>query len=273
MNTIRLAYSAHINAGDRLNVELMEIFSGKKVVRSRLYNAEMIAIGGALSGLQYSKSYQRKVFQSAFHLIYDPRPLYVWGSGFLYGDNPNILYRSNLKVCALRGLKTLNLLSSLTGISYDVPLADPGLLVDYILPEKENKKYELGVIPHFSQQTEPNFLKVKENPSFHFIDIRKPPAEVIKEISACEYIASSSLHGLIFADSLHIPSLHLLGKTPLPGGNFKYEDYYSSFGIQDSPWMVTKALPTANDIIDRYRIESDVIDNKKKALLKCFPMF
>lgn len=272
MEKIRLAYSPLINAGDALNVDLVEKLSGKIVVRSKVYNADMMAIGGALFGAQYSNGV-RAVAQKALHMIYGRKPLYVWGSGFLRWNSNNPFYRSNLIVCALRGEKTRRKLSDITGETYDVPLADAGLLVDMLLDSPVEKKFCVGIIPHFSQQEEPIFKEAKKSSGIHFIDIRRTPKQVAEEIASCECIISSSLHGLIFADSLHIPALRMIGKTELPGGEFKFEDYYSCYGIKDEPWRDSSKLPSKKDIIERCCIDYKIVEEKKKALLDCFPRF
>lgn len=270
MNEIRLAYSPLVNAGDALNVDLVQMISGKKVVRSKVYNADMMAIGGALFGAQYSNGI-RGLVQKGLHILYGNKPLYVWGSGFLRWESNNPLYRNNLIVCALRGEKTREKLTSITGKKYDVLLADAGLLVDMLLDQPIDKKYAIGLIPHFSQQDEKLFKDAKKNSDIHFIDIRKKPKEVAEEIASCNCIASSSLHGLIFADSLHVPALRLVGETELPGGEFKFEDYYSCYGIKDKPWRNHDILPTEKEIIDRCCIDYKLVEGKKKELLQCFP--
>ena len=273
MSAVRLAYSPLVNAGDRLNVDIVEKLSGRKVVRSKVYNADMTAIGGALFGAQYSDGF-RGFMQRCLSVIYGNKPLYVFGSGFLYSDNPNPLYRTNLVVCALRGEKTRAKLSSITGESYDnAVLADAGLLVEMIMDAPAEKKYNIGLIPHFSQQEEFMSAAGPENTDLHFIDIRKSPKEVAEEISSCMYVASSSLHGLIFADALHVPSLRLIGSSPLPGGEFKFEDYYSSYGIRDNPWRTPGKLPGVKDIEERCCIDYDLVDKKKRELVDCFPKF
>ena len=273
MNEIRLAYSPLYNAGDLLNIDLVEKLSGKKVIRSKVYNADMLAIGGALYGIQYSNSFRRKCLQKALHIIYKNKPLFVWGSGFLYDYNLNGVYRTNLRICALRGEKTRLKLSYLTKNEYKVPLADAGLLADLFLSVNVEKKYEIGLIPHFSQQNDAVMQKIQQRGNIHFIDIKRTPYEVIDDIASCECILSSSLHGLIFADSLHIPSMHIIGETALSGGNFKFEDYYSCYGLEDTPFVMKDSLPTKKEIINAYRIDDEIVEKKKKELIECFPKF
>lgn len=272
MDKIRLSYAPLNNAGDLFNKDLVEKLSGKEVVNSKVYNADMIAIGGALIGAQYSKSFKRKLCQKALSVVYRNKPLYVWGSGFFKNDNDSGLYRHNLKVCALRGRKTLEKLSHLTGKKYDVPLADAGLLADMFVSEGISKQYEIGLIPHMSQLEDESMKKLLSMDNVKLIDIRRPAKDVIDDIASCECILSSSLHGLIFADSLHIPSMHIWGDKELYGGNFKFEDYYSSFGVEDTPYVVGEAdLPTKKMIFDSYKIPSDMVEEKKHQLVESFP--
>lgn len=272
MEKIRLSYAPLYNAGDLLNKDLVEKLSGKQVVCSKMYDADMIAIGGALVGLQYGKSTTRRLCQKALKLIYGKKPLYVWGSGFFKNDNDNGFYRTNLKVCALRGALTQEKLSGLTGEKYDVPLADAGLLSNLFADENPEKEFEVGIIPHFSQKNEPRFQALKDSfSSACIIDIQQEPGVVINQIARCRYILSSSLHGLIFADGLGIPNLHILGELTLKGGNFKFEDYYSSFGVADEPWILENGFPTVADIVRSYKIDFKAVQEKQAQLIACFP--
>jgi hypothetical protein len=274
MNAIRLSYAPLQNAGDLLNKELVEKLSGREVVNAKMYNADMIAIGGALIGAQYSGGISRRLCQWALRYAYGNKPLYVWGSGFFREDNSSPLYRTNLKVCALRGRKTQEKLTSLTGEQYDVPLADAGLLADLFVEPNIPKEFEVGVIPHLSQLEDPAFRKMLDQESARLIDIRRSPKAVIDDIAKCECIISSSLHGLVFADSLHIPSLHVLGSQALYGGNFKFEDYYSSFGLEDRPYVLDGAeIPNKKAVLERYCISPDQVEEKKEQLIQCFPRF
>lgn len=274
MKTINLAYSDLYNAGDLMNVDIVEKLSGCKVVRSRTFSADMIAIGGALFGLQYSDNIGHNVIQHLLKVFYKNKPIYVWGSGFWHSNNNHNLYRTNLKVCALRGACSQKKLYDLTGKKYDVPLADAGLLVDLLI-DKDNiiPKYKIGLIPHMSQQNDTVIKTFIKRGDIHVIDIKRTPQEVAKEIAECETIVSSSLHGLIFADSLHIPNMHIRCKHDLPEGNFKFEDYYSSYGLEDEGLFLEDYMPTYQDIIDRYRIEAQIVEEKKKELINSFPKF
>ncbi len=271
---VKVAYADLQNAGDLFNKECVERYVGRKVVRSKIYDADMIAIGGALVGAQYSNSPKYRAAQRVLSVLYGKKPLYVWGSGFFRNDNERPFFRTNLRVCALRGELTKAKLERLTGKKYDVPLADAGLLISEFLPAKIEKKYAVGIVPHFWQIGEPTFVKMAETlPNARFIDIQRSAVEVATEIAECDAILSSSLHGLVFADSLHIPSTRLLGAKALDGGSFKFEDYYSSLGLKDAPWDLANGLPTLNDVYDAAKVDFALVDAKKEQLANSRPKF
>lgn len=60
-----------------------------------------------------------------------------------------------------------------------------------------------------------------------------------------DYIASSSLHGLIIADSLEIPCVRVMLSEKL--GDFKFNDYYSSIEIQHEKIFVAETERVASD--------------------------
>ena len=273
MIKVKLAYSELFNAGDLMNVDIVEKLSGRKVVRSKTFWAEMTAIGGALIGLQYSEKSGQRMAQHMLSLLYGNKPIYIWGSGFLHDYNNRRFYRNNLQVCALRGKKTKEKLELLTGRKYDVPLADGGLLIDKLLEEYPEKKYRIGLIPHMWHQNESAVKKMANQDGVHLIDIKRTPQEVAYDIAQCNTVVSTSLHGLVFADALHIPNMHVKGEKELRGGNFKYEDYYSSYGIEDCNCVLSEHIPSYEEIIDSYKIDFNEVEKKKKELIECFPKF
>lgn len=271
MKEIHLAYSDLYNAGDLMNVDIVEHLACCHVVRSKTYSAEMTAIGGALIGLQYSEKSLERIAQHILRLFYNQKPISVWGSGFLHDYNSQKFYRDNLNVCALRGKLTQQKLRKLTGVYYDVPLADGGLLIDLLISERPEKKYNIGLIPHMWHQNEEAVQRMSKMAGVHIIDIKQTPQKVAYEILQCESIVSTSLHGLVFADALHVPNLHVRGNKELRGDNFKFEDYYSSYGLNDHQWILSERIPTYEDIVVNYKVSPEAVEIKKKELIDCFP--
>lgn len=143
----------------------------------------------------------------------------VCGAGKLRENS--VVDLSGARVLALRGKLTAD---SVKGLSGPIVLGDPGLLVsDWI--EQPLAKYELGVIPHWSDhELAGRFLYGQ------LINVADPPEKVAQEISRCKRVVSSSLHGLVVADAFGIPRrAELFPNAANEGGDFKYRDYCSIY--------------------------------------------
>lgn len=138
----------------------------------------------------------------------------------------------NARIIGLRGRLTRQLLN----IKNEIILGDPGLLAFQLLPFRSTKKYKLGLIPHYAENSKNVFhvINNKFPANTTIIDVKIKPEEVLEQIDQCEYILSSSLHGLICADSLGIPN-RWVKLSELMGGDFKFRDYYSVFNIEPEP--------------------------------------
>lgn len=101
-----------------------------------------------------------------------------------------------------------------------VPLGDLGLLASRIWP-KQSTKYNIGIVRHYVDSDEYGFGDV-------IIDASAPAEQVIKQISSCRVILSSSLHGLIVADSYGIPNMRI-ARDDVITGNYKWLDYKTAF--------------------------------------------
>ena len=116
------------------------------------------------------------------------------------------------------------------GITEDIPLGDPALLLPKVLPFTGVRDKAVGIVPHFQHYSHPDLDPFRNNPDYRVINVRAEPEYVIKEICSCSCIVSSSLHGLIVADAYGIPNIRLAVGHTLYGGDYKFEDYYSAIG-------------------------------------------
>ena len=211
------------NFGDDLNDFLIPLLSGKNVIFyehsffCHLFKPKRIlAIGSIINERLDDKCI-------------------VWGSGSQL-DSPSINV-CNPDVRAVRGPLTRAWLLS-QGVNCSEVYGDPALLLPfvYIPPTspKENKKYELGIIPNINDNNDQFLVSFKKRyPETHIIKMSDYDSwkHVIDEIVACKYIVSSSLHGLIISDAYMIPNAWIkLGCTLGGKDYFKYRDYYSSVG-------------------------------------------
>ena len=175
----------------------------------------------------------------------------------------NIIRLRSTKILSLRGNLSKNRVERILNENLNIPTGDGGLLVDRWIGENPPKKYRIGIIPHYKEKDSPVVSEMKKSyPDSVIIDLGRKPIEVVREIASCETVLSSSLHGLIVADSFHIPNKHILlypyGERML-GDGFKFADYYSSYGLKDIPLdMTTDKIPSIQSIIEDYRIEPSI---------------
>ena len=141
------------------------------------------------------------------------------------------LHLPHAKILSLRGPLTAKALN----IKKNIALGDPGLLADELVPPQD-KKYLLGIVPHWSDsELEHNPIFTKYNPKIIRVD--DDPLTVIKEVSKCYKIVSSSLHGIMLADAFGIPRrIELPPRDPWIGSMedevFKWKDYSASINME-----------------------------------------
>ena len=149
----------------------------------------------------------------------------IWGSGFL---NENQTFNGGT-VLAVRGRYTDNKLKN-EGYNGSSIYGDPALLLPLIIKPSKCKTTNIAIIPHWS---ETDFFKEKYGKTCQIIDLRtKNIKDVIEQITSCNRILSTSLHGIIVSHAYGIPALWIKHKT-LDGSNFKFYDYFSSVGINE----------------------------------------
>lgn len=105
-----------------------------------------------------------------------------------------------------------------------------------------------------------------------FINVKDDPIAVLTEIAQCRCILSSSLHGLIAADSFHIPNLHIVFSDRPLGDGYKFDDYYSAYDVPHLPRdLRVSAPPDIAEIKDGWRIRPEQVEEKKRQMRTAFP--
>lgn len=224
------------NFGDLLGPLLIEKFTGIKSIWAEPNDSQLLTVGSILE-----------------HVSNDWDGI-IAGSGFLH-ENSQFKF-PNSKVLAVRGPLTASKIKR-----KDIVLADPGLLADELIPIQE-KKYELGIVPHWSDnQLEKDGRFLKYHPKI--VRVSDNPIKVITEIAQCKKIVSSSLHGIVLADALGIPrrieiAPRMLSHPHQEGNLFKWKDYSGSIG-DTLEIGVTKEI-RRNKIIDKQHELFDVFE-------------
>lgn len=194
----------------------------------------------------------------------------VWGSGAINEDALTDLYVGknkygrNIDFRAVRGKYTRELCLN---AGYNVPevYGDPAILMPYIYqPENVEKKYDISVIVHFDKI--PNDWKQRKD--IHYISIATADYKsCIDEIVASKKIISSSLHGIILAETYRVPCVMIL--NDVFSQIFKFFDYYSGsnryeFSIASSLDSAIKMNPT--DLPDK-----NLLVKMQRELISTFP--
>jgi len=269
---VKLHYYNYPNIGDIMNPMVIHDLFHMEAVEEKHIKAEMIAIGSVLDRLLVNG----KVAVSLAKMNVDAdkkKKIHVWGTGFMYEYKEKQEWIRPVEIHALRGALSAEVVSKIQGKPCNVVLADPGLLASKLVREKVEKKYEIGIIPHYVDAQEPVFQQMKEKyPNSIIINVKDEPMEVLKQIASCKCTVSTSLHGLIISDSFGIPNQWCVVSNRILGDNYKFRDYYSSFGVE--PHMVdlrTDPIPEIEDIKNNYSIKKSMVRKKQRQLMDCFP--
>ena len=243
------------------------------------------SIMGIISNWSYifenNKIKSKSIISNWFFKIYDYfHPLIIFGSGFISNITKKESYIRNIKIISVRGNITLQrLIQNGVKVTKKVILADPGILIPIIFHINETnmaqKIYDLCIIPHYKDKhNKIIYDKIKINKTF-ILDINENPYNFIISLSKCKRVLSSSLHGLIFSDSLGIPNMRMILSNKIIGGDYKFKDYYSAYGLNLSKKYdlrnETISLNQLKEIDSNYLISRDIVIKKQCQLLINFP--
>ena len=185
----------------------------------------------------------------------------IWGTGVI-AETQRLRPLNQDNIFATRGPKTRQFLMNL---GYSVPeiYGDPALLYPQIYNPEIKVTHEWGIIPHYIDVNHP-MVQTLVKRGVKFIDICAGEKEFIDQLKSVKKVLSSSLHGLISADTYGIPNarINLTGK--LAGGDFKFEDYALSVNRNHFRGVHLTADTNLDDIVLSENIDWDqkpLLDN------------
>lgn len=208
---VRLRYFLRIpNVGDRLNPTLVSALTGaatRFTVDQRL--PHLLCAGSVMA-------------EAGPHSL-------VWGTGLMHPDRGLGSPRPQ-NVFAVRGELAAVALRRAGLLDRDVPLGDPGLLAPRLLGIRAAPvaRHALGVAAHYVDRSHPAVVRLLSQPGVCDLDVRGDPMNFLAAMAACTVIASSSLHGLIFAEALGLPSVWFTASDDVAGDGFKFRDWFST---------------------------------------------
>ncbi len=174
----------------------------------------------------------------------------IIGSGFISEDDDlgkgdwtkytNKVYNLPKEILSVRGPKTRNKLLKMN-VKCPKNYGDPLLLFPLIYNPMLPIKYKIGIIPHYIDKNNMNYLNlVKYFSSNHctikIIDIETGPnfTKLIDDIKQCEFIISSTLHGVILSIAYFKKTIWTRFSQNVIGGDFKFQDFFQSLNVNYS---------------------------------------
>ena len=271
--TLGMFYYRYPNFGDMLNEFLPERLLGRNISLESFEKSSRMGIGSILDRLVSAGELGKK--DRELQLLADKeKTVHIWGSGLLYdygGKKQEFIRKAEFQ--ALRGELTRKQVSKILGSEVRCVLGDPGLLASMAVPAHA-KVWDIGIIPHHKEVADPAFLKLeKKYKDAVLIDPHGDPETVLRLISQCRKIISSSLHGVIVSDSYGIPNCWV--RTPgetLGNSEYKYHDYFSAFGTDRKPFILDGKCPDVKKDFTLSWGKKSELRKKQRELLHCFPL-
>lgn len=174
---------------------------------------------------------KHKYFVTGSIMSYAGAHCSVWGCGIM---NRNDYISPGAELLAVRGPLTR---ARALECGADCPevYGDPALLLPQLYgPRTDGRRWLVGVMPHFSDM--PRLVGAwRASGELRLIDPQGPVEKVIDELASCEFVVSSSLHGIIASHAYGVPAVWVKFRDLPRGDDSKFHDYFNSIGQDPAP--------------------------------------
>ena len=169
---------------------------------------------------------REKYFVTGSIMEYTGAACTVWGSGIVSRADR---ISPKAKLIAVRGPLTRDRAQA-CGAQCPQVYGDPALLLPRLYRPPAIERSGAGLVAHFSDK--PRLAaSLRSTAGLKLIDIQAPIESVIDQIVSCEFIASSSLHGIIASHAYGIPAVWVRFRRLPSGDDSKFHDYLLSVGL------------------------------------------
>ena len=167
----------------------------------------------------------------------------VWGSGII---TKSAKFSRPLSIKSVRGPFTH---LRCTKLGYNCPkiYGDPALLLPKFYNSNITKKFKIGLVPHNNDYNDViKIYGLDANIQIINLNMNSPYdiETIIDKINECEYIISSSLHGIIVSHAYNIKCRWAKFEKQIYGDDIKFLDYYYSQGLINK--IYTKKIDLSN---------------------------
>jgi succinoglycan biosynthesis protein ExoV len=207
--------STHGNFGDDLNLWLWDfLLPGFRDIRPDML---LVGVGTVLN---------EKLLPAGVRKL-------VIGSGFGYGNAPDLSNTSEWDVRAVRGPLTAERL----GLDPALALLDPAMMVAD-MPEFQNLPRNGGTIfvPHWESTVGGIWPLVCEPAGIGYVDPCGEAKSVIRSIAQAELVIAESMHAAILADAFRVPWVAVTTSQGI--NSFKWRDWAASLDLRYAPRQI-----------------------------------
>ena len=241
------------NWGDDASIQLCKLINPhyKYIVRRYTWNVfkknDTLCIGSIITWMTSPKST-------------------IWGSGIVYPEQE--LSSKPQKVLAVRGPLTRHYLIN-RGIECPEVYGDPALLFPLYYRPHIKKAYRIGVIPHFRDKKLPIIQSIANDKTILIIDVQdvNPWHKFIDAINMCDFIVSSSLHGIIISDAYQIPN-SWVEFSEGEQKRFAFHDYFMSVGKNEETPRIIRNKQDILQLVENIKWQKPNI-NLNNLLISC----
>lgn len=281
---ISLYYCKNNNFGDVTAPYIVQKLSGDKAVFNKPFNLQIFF--RALLSYVHQLSKGRNVNRKELFAFTFQKVLFATGSIIENCYNNSIVWgagiaQPNKKVhggefLMTRGPLSKKIVEQNGFVVKSSVCGDPALLLPRLYYPQIQKKFRVGIIPHYSHYDEINTLL--QNSLTHdtkLINLKTSDIEIIiREILSCEYIYSESLHGIIVSQAYYIP-VEWFSFKKITGGDFKFYDHLHAIGKPNYKCKTFESCLKTNFNLQEneeyYRIQHSLLTDIQNELLKTFP--
>ena len=244
------------NFGDAISQIVVAHAAGRDVCHAKPKVCDLFAVGSIMNVARNNHLALRED---------DTKP-WIWGTGCIGNLTGDFL--DNVQVALLRGPMTAKKL----GIEAR-GFGDPGLLIADAMGEEIARSHKVGLVLHHSHLVDPALVALADaHRDIEMIDVRSDPREVCRAIAACRFVVSSSLHGLVVADSFGVPNRWLDPTGIHRKPEFKFLDYAAGIGRKlDVPILAEELAGFVAGLGDERIGYQDGIERSKCDLMTAFP--
>lgn len=197
---------------------------------------------------------------------------YVWGSGQMM-DAPIEPFTGTPTFLAVRG----HLTRAHLGLDATTPVGDPGLLAGDVIAAQHRPTEGVAIVPHYHHIGSAWHRRLLAEGSgqrpTRWIDVRRTPEEVVREIGRSAAVVTTSLHGLIVADALGVPVVWGAPAPDIGGGDFKFRDHESVFGEPGSRRASIDVTPLPQLLRMAERVDAGRVEDLKAGLTTALRTF